>query len=46
MSSRKLFGKIKFDIDGLGRYKLLFVPHAEEMEGELHRFFNRVMKGN
>ena len=37
------YGKINLDIDGFGRYKLLFVPHAEAMEGELLKFFNGVM---
>lgn len=37
------YGKIELDIDGFGCYKLLFVPHAEAMEGELLRFFNAVM---
>ena len=37
------YGRIDLDIDGFGRYKLYFVPHAEDMEGELFRFFNDVM---
>ena len=37
------YGKIVLDIDGFGKYKLLFVPHAEDMESELLRFFNGVM---
>ena len=37
------YGKIVLDIDGFGTYKLYFVPHAKEMEGELLTFFNGVM---
>ena len=37
------YGKIDLDIDGFGHYKLYFVPHAEDMESELLRFFNGVM---
>ena len=37
------YGKISLDIDGFGCYKLHFVPHAEEMEQKLLRFFNDVM---
>ena len=37
------YGKIALDIDGFGSYKLYFVPHAKDMEGELFRFFDGVM---
>ena len=37
------YGKIALDIDGFGSYKLYFVPHAEDMESELLRFFDGVM---
>ena len=37
------YGKIDLDIEGFGSYKLYFVPHAVDMEGELLRFFNGVM---
>ena len=37
------YGKIVLDIEGFGSYKLYFVPHAEDMESELLRFFNGVM---
>ena len=37
------YGKIDLDIEGFGSYKLYFVPHAKDMEGELFRFFNNVM---
>ena len=37
------YGKIDLDIDGFGNYKLYFVPHAEDMESELFRFFDGVM---
>ena len=37
------YGKIDLDIDGFGHYKLLFVPHAEDKEDELLKFFNDVM---
>ena len=37
------YGKIDLDIEGFGSYKLYFVPHAEDMEGELLGFFNGVM---
>ena len=37
------YGRIDLDIEGFGNYKLYFVPHAEDMEGELLRFFNGVM---
>ena len=37
------YGRIDLDIEGVGSYKLYFVPHAENMEGELLRFFNGVM---
>ena len=37
------YGRIDLDIDGFGSYNLYFVPHAEDMEGELLRFFNHVM---
>ena len=37
------YGKIELDIDGFGCYKLYFVPHAEDMESELLRFFDGVM---
>ena len=37
------YGRIDLDIDGFGSYKLYFVPHAEDMESELFRFFDGVM---
>lgn len=37
------YGKIVLDIDGFGKYKLHFVPHAKEMEGKLFKFFDGVM---
>ena len=37
------YGKIVLDIDGFGKYKLHFVPHAKEMEGKLLKFFNDAM---
>ena len=37
------YGRIHLDIDGFGSYKLYFVPHAEDMESELLRFFDGVM---
>ena len=37
------YGRIDLDIEGFGNYKLYFVPHAENMEGELLIFFNGVM---
>ena len=37
------YGRIVLDIDGFGSYKLYFVPHAEDMESELFRFFDGVM---
>ena len=37
------YGRIDLDIAGFGSYKLYFVPHAEDMEGELLRFFEGVM---
>jgi hypothetical protein len=40
------YGRIDLDIEGFGSYKLYFVPHAEEMEGKLLRFFNGVMNNN
>ena len=40
------YGRIDLDIDGFGSYKLYFVPHAEDMESELFRFFDGVMNNN
>ena len=37
------YGKTRLDIDGFGSYKLYFVPHAKDMEGELLGFFDGVM---
>ena len=37
------YGRLDLDIDGFGSYKLYFVPHAEDMESELLRFFDGVM---
>ena len=37
------YGKIDLEIEGFGNYKLRFVPHAKDMEGELLKFFNDVM---
>ena len=37
------YGRIDLDIDGFGSYKLYFVHHAKDMEGELFRFFDGVM---
>ncbi|MBO5883329.1 MAG: hypothetical protein J6Q78_02860 [Clostridia bacterium] len=40
------YGRIDLDIDGFGSYKLYFVPHAEDMESELLRFFDGVMNNS
>ena len=37
------YGRIDLEIVGFGSYKLYFVPHAEDVEGELFNFFDGVM---
>ena len=37
------YGRIDLEIVGFGSYKLYFVPHVEDVEGELFNFFDGVM---